>query len=320
VYILDLGVWFYLFLLVVLALALFIWSVVLWLVIVMTLVCTVVVGFCMVCAEGGGHAGGDCGACDCFGGGCGECCGICAQGHAAGGGDPGIDMFYYGFYNGGYYPMPYSNCSGLESADCRTPCCCLAPLAWLFLWFPMMPENAHGGLSGRLMGTHQLTTPDQVYQGGNPLVDFLQMRWMRRYDLHDDQAWRKAVFDFIYSMAGETPADTSLDTPMPGTNSESHRLMATVDGQPEYVRVGRAIAIRVNRAFDEEDRCIESSFEDYVANTCWICQEGNAEWDMWMSCHHLFCKKCSEQMLRRNMPCPLCRMGSTIVKRGLAAP
>ena len=27
-------------------------------------------------------------------------------------------------------------------------------------------------------------------------------------------------------------------------------------------------------------------------------QDGNAEWDLWLSCGHMFCKRCSETMLR----------------------
>ena len=88
-------------------------------------------------------------------------------------------------------------------------------------------------------------------------------------------------------------------------------------------------------------RCVESSFEDYLQllackdvfsfscflqqlqsmisllrNVCWICREESEEWDMWLSCHHIFCARCSSQMLLRRMPCPLCRVASTTVLRG----
>jgi hypothetical protein len=53
-----------------------------------------------------------------------------------------------------------------------------------------------------------------------------------------------------------------------------------------------------------------------LRNTCWICREESDEWDLWVSCHHLFCSRCSSQMLIRRMPCPLCRVASTTVLRG----
>ena len=71
-------------------------------------------------------------------------------------------------------------------------------------------------------------------------------------------------------------------------------------------------------------------------------QKSNDEWDLWLTCRHMFCKNCSTEMLRlvgssrpascacsvlsnecgvgalarRRMPCPLCRRASTVVQRG----
>merc|ERR1719329_1151408 len=59
------------------------------------------------------------------------------------------------------------------------------------------------------------------------------------------------------------------------------------------------------------------NFEDYERNCCWICQDASSEWDMWNSCRHVFCKKCSSEMMRRRMPCPLCRVRSDqFLRRG----
>ena len=59
---------------------------------------------------------------------------------------------------------------------------------------------------------------------------------------------------------------------------------------------------------------------EYSSNECWICCSSSANWDMWVSCRHAFCSSCSEEMMRRVMPCPLCRTISTVVVRKSAAP
>lgn len=92
-------------------------------------------------------------------------------------------------------------------------------------------------------------------------------------------------------------------------------------GMEKVIRIGSAQASVISRPFDEEDdRCFPSSFEDYAQNKCWICQEPRSQWDLWLSCRHLFCRDCSTQMLRRGMPCPLCRVVSSSVLRGTAYP
>ncbi|CAJ1437100.1 unnamed protein product, partial [Effrenium voratum] len=77
-------------------------------------------------------------------------------------------------------------------------------------------------------------------------------------------------------------------------------------------------AILINRPFDKVgDSCVESSYNDYAKNQCWICQDDTrTEFDLWLGCHHIFCSKCSTEMLKRHMPCPLCRVASTSVLRG----
>merc|ERR1712187_743164 len=65
-----------------------------------------------------------------------------------------------------------------------------------------------------------------------------------------------------------------------------------------------------------EDNLISSSIEDYQNNVCAICQHDNEKWDLWQSCHHLFCQDCSSEMLSRGMNCPLCRRSSATLLRG----
>jgi len=73
----------------------------------------------------------------------------------------------------------------------------------------------------------------------------------------------------------------------------------------------------IHDVFEREvHQCVKSSFKDYERNVCWICMESAEEWDLWLSCRHLFCKTCSSEMLRRCMPCPLCRVASPTVLRG----
>ena len=43
-------------------------------------------------------------------------------------------------------------------------------------------------------------------------------------------------------------------------------------------------------------------------NECWICCESVQSWHVWKPCNHVYCSKCSEQMLEKKMPCPLCRV------------
>jgi hypothetical protein len=57
------------------------------------------------------------------------------------------------------------------------------------------------------------------------------------------------------------------------------------------------------------------NIDDYKKDQCWICQSGSAKWDLWRSCQHIFCVTCSEEMMMRQMPCPLCRTKSNRVLR-----
>lgn len=223
-------------------------------------------------------------------------------------------------YWSGTYPYDpfwgYGGYGHVETSSGESGCCsacfrCICfPIAWLFYVFPVMPENAWGGLVGRIMGTHVQTTQG-IYTGGNSFVEFMRMGWRRTHDLHDlsdyrNADWRTEVFEFLQPQQNR-PHDGG-----PAGHADQAPLL-----QGDTIRVGRARAFKISRSFRlEEDRCFRSSFEDYEKNECWICASGNEEWDLWVGCKHLFCKDCSTNMLVRNMPCPLCRVASNVVQRG----
>merc|ERR1719335_378249 len=98
------------------------------------------------------------------------------------------------------------------------------------------------------------------------------------------------------------------------TSSENVQMAG--GGTRRVTIISAARAVHVDRQFGPEDNCPESSFQDYMDNKCWICCSERDEWDLWMSCRHLFCKECSTEMLHRQMPCPLCRVSSSTVLRG----
>ncbi|CAE7232594.1 hypothetical protein AK812_SmicGene20025 [Symbiodinium microadriaticum] len=323
IYILSLGVWFQVALTVVYLLAFFVWSVLLWAMVMIMLVVAAIAGLCVLCGcAGGGEGSVDCcdaGCCDFSScGSCGpaDCC--CCFGDGAIGASPTDGLMYWS----GPYPGPYDG----GSCDCCYPvsstqhgrgsCCFIfaAPFAWLVRRFPRMPDNAWGGLLGRWLGTHRQTSPEQLYQGGSRIIDFFSLQWMRREgDLHHDTNWRNQVAEFVLNQ--NQAVTRYADTDHSGDGSELEHAPLTRGRRPQYV--GLATCIHLNGHFHpERDGCVPSSWEDYEKNVCWICQDGNAEWDLWLSCGHMFCKRCSETMLRRRMPCPLCRRASTVVQRG----
>lgn len=323
VYVLDLGIWFYMFMSLVLIIVLFIWSIALWIAIFIVLAATAIAGMCAAMGDAG--SSGDCCTIDCCnpgdtGAGL-DCCCFCPHSPA----DP-IAFNSDAFYISGAYPSEPCYCGGSSEMDRCSFCCCLQPLAWLIFVFPAMPENAWGGFFGYFcFGTHILTPTERLYQGGNYLIEFFGMSWRRRNDLHSNEAWRALVRDFLL---GESPiADENsllarqhtLGRRFSGGNYHEVEQHLSDGSEQEIVTIGRARAIKINRSFDESDGCVPSSFEDYLDNKCWICMSSNVEWDLWLSCHHLFCSACSTVMLQRSMPCPLCRVSSSVVKRGHAA-
>lgn len=315
VYILDVGVWCYLFIITVYLVALCIWSVVLWAIVFVMLVAMAVAGLCLACSEGG-CAGLDCCACDvaaCSS--CGDCAPFALHGGIAAGSSPGDAVYFSGEfpYDPWWGYSGYGNLGVTSHDDCcccsKDTCFCCKPFAWLAFVFPVVPENAWGGALGLLMGTHHLTPTCWLYQGGNCFVEFLRMGWRRNTDLHSSNSWRGTVHNFL---AG---GDRQVQPELRRTFTQNQRN----EEHQNVVFIGRARAVKVHRVFSRTaDDCVTSSYDDYQGNTCWICQQSNPDWDLWLSCRHLFCKECSTQMLQRRMPCPLCRVASSTVLRGYA--
>jgi len=165
-----------------------------------------------------------------------------------------------------------------------------------------------------------------VYLRGSQIIEFLAMRWRRTVDLHGDGEWRRQVHKFLMKGVDETPRaqlsyhrSQTVQTRFSEINrEEKDRLMLGQNSERSEVNNRTATrVICIDRPFNKDtDNCFESSYEDYKKNTCWICTTGCDEWEMWISCKHLFCKRCSTEMLQRRMPCPLCRVSSSTVLRG----
>merc|ERR1712224_238401 len=87
---------------------------------------------------------------------------------------------------------------------------------------------------------------------------------------------------------------------------------------PSFVdlRGSTVTILRKENAFDlVKDSCVENTFNDYLQRTCWICcREDVQSYDKYV-CGHIFCSDCSDQMLSRSMPCPLCRRYTSTVIR-----
>merc|ERR1712137_9984 len=81
-------------------------------------------------------------------------------------------------------------------------------------------------------------------------------------------------------------------------------------------KIGGVTICSTRHHFSSSDNCVEQSLSDYENRFCWICMSAGCEsWDLWLLCGHLFCSQCSEEMIVRKMPCPLCRKVSPTVKR-----
>jgi len=315
IYVLDVGIWCYLFLSTLLVVVMFIWTVVLWVVVILTLIVVLIAGLFM----GGGEVSGcdiNCCAGDCCVGG--DCGGLVLASHTHG----TVGDIYWA----GLVPNTPWYHGGGDDCCCSAGCCrsCCAPLAFLVWVFPVLPENAWGGIYGYFfIGTHHMTPEDRLYtstDGGNQLIEFLRMGWLRPRDNHSEDAWRTQVYNFLQDNGNATAQATGPRTSPTLAPAELPSLEAQRTFEDGHrLHIGPAHAVMSRRSFSlQEDRCVDSSFDDYKENRCWICQEQPScdNWDLWLSCRHLYCSKCSTKMLQRRMPCPLCRVASSVVLRG----
>merc|ERR1712008_191212 len=162
-----------------------------------------------------------------------------------------------------------------------------------------------------MMGTHHFTREECRYRGGNCLIDRFSFRTTA--DLHSDQGWRQRVHQFVFS--NPEPQQMQMTTVMDQRGQQPAR-------RPNLIRHGGTnVAINSRDPWGpftvEHDRCQPSTFEDYCTGTCWLCREDSRDrFHMWVQCGHIFCSVCSEAMMDRRMPCPLCRKVSTIIVQG----
>lgn len=165
-----------------------------------------------------------------------------------------------------------------------------------------------GGWIGRMMGTHHFTREERRYQGGNCLIDWFSFR--ATADLHSNQDWRQRVHRFVFS----DPAPRQMQMT---TEVDHHRQQPA--RRPNLISHGGTnVAISRRDPWGpftvDRDRCQPSTFEDYCTGKCWLCQEDSRErYHMWVQCGHIFCSDCSDAMMQRSMPCPLCRKVSTMI-------
>lgn len=185
----------------------------------------------------------------------------------------------------------------------RPPTFCGPAFAFLFSLLPIMPENMWGGLVGAALGTHPLCN---TYTGNSWFAEMLRMGWRRPVDLSamtrdelggwDIRVWHDIVRGIVVDASAANDAASTSHHAF-GLNSRSRAFNVVEKDGP----------------FSEEDRIF--NWEEYSNNECWICCCSYPNWDLWVSCRHSFCSKCSEEMMQRVMPCPLCRTMSTVVVR-----
>lgn len=304
-YFLDVGLWYYSFTIVFYGVFLLSWCILLWILILLSALIAMVLVLASACDGGGGDGGAcDCKDCDCN---CdaGNCCIDCFTAPTASGGDGFSDLMFYTFSG---QPDPVAGCC---DSSCGTNIC--HPVAWLLRLFPQHPPNMWGGLIGRFLGTHPRCSVR--YTGGKWWVDKFNFgdRRDQREDLRDE-GWRERVFNFITQDSGDGSADVPVQHAMSarvGTSRPSVQSRSRTDAG--------GLVVEVNEPFDMTRHFIvQSSFDDYSKNTCWICDPAvpDGQWDLWIQCGHMFCAGCSSEMLKRKMPCPLCRSQTISIKRG----
>lgn len=183
---------------------------------------------------------------------------------------------------------------------------------------PLAPENAWGGIVGMLLGTHPLRNS---YTGGSRLAEALRMGWRRPTDLstlspQGSQGWSAEAWR---SFVRSAMADVSRASGAGGDVGASF-LSDGAPWLPSRSRMPRPeirVVDQTSECFTPEDRLY--NWDQYASNECWICYESSGSWDLWVSCRHAYCTACSEQMVNRLMPCPLCRTFSTVLLRRQAA-
>eukprot|EP00928_Gymnodinium_smaydae_P040051 TRINITY_DN27228_c0_g1_i2.p1 TRINITY_DN27228_c0_g1~~TRINITY_DN27228_c0_g1_i2.p1 ORF type:complete len:557 (-),score=48.96 TRINITY_DN27228_c0_g1_i2:422-2059(-) len=210
-------------------------------------------------------------------------------------------------------------CGNAGMCSCLPRCWFCRPLAWVLVRFPTMPANFWGGLLGYCLGTHQYSRrpyTSQHHPIANRFIDLLSLR-SSSDDLHDNAGWRERVRAFVFdrdldALAASPPQQETMEGASEGVEEP--------DIQQPLLAMRESFGVLVQdmeRPFDRRiDNCQVSTFNDYANGVCWLCMEDSSPtWDKWILCGHMFCTVCSEAMLERSMPCPLCRTASFQVVR-----
>lgn len=211
-------------------------------------------------------------------------------------------FLYSPYYYGGASTECDCFCCGCcdRSTSCGRGCTsllvCLPCFRWLVAVAPSLPDNMLGGALGVLLGTHPLRNRHDPH---SPLVRLLSRPCWSISNRSD--RWRRVVFEWLHERdAADAVGAGGVEV-----------LEARDEGGA--LKYGGVAVVREEGCFTTSDRIF--NFDDYGNNECWICQQSAAHWDLWGSCSHAFCERCSGEMLRRQMPCPLCRVHSTLVVR-----
>lgn len=303
----EMCLWYHFLIVYFWATCLWVWCVAVWLMVIVILVVAAIVA-CVIGALGMGGSGGgnDCRCCE---NGC-DCkccdqvdCDVCCPTPFGGGSSFSSDLIFYTV--GGND----RNCSchpGNTNCCCFTHCC--HPLAYVITLLPRFPQNLLGGAIGRLcLGTH--ASLGGTRNNAGPLSGLrwlLSLPWWQR-DLHSDEGWRRRVRVYLSqadARSGEAPNQFRMDAPQ----------APRVPLLPHQCGTVRGIPVRSSPPFKLEQGCVPSTFADYEARVCWICAESRGVFDMY-TCGHIFCSTCSDTMLQRRMPCPLCRKAPLSVLR-----
>jgi hypothetical protein len=289
-YWLTVGAWWYGFLTLIGATLFFIWCVIIWILAIIACIAAI----CTSCKDNNNSNNDNC--CDC----CNDSdCSVCCT-----------DNYGYVRYHNNVNIIYIGGPSPNNCCDCD--CCSkiFSPLGWMIKSYPTFPQNLHGGVVGYLMGTHCTQSKDRALRC-TTIANFMSLRWMHSTDLRNNDRWRNTVRQHVrndrqnpISQHIHRPSNKLL--PHPPVNMDQSLLVAS-----RSIR-GSTVVETINNDIPSEVKIWNR--DHYCKNECWICNESSSTWHLWKHCNHAYCDSCSNEMLDRKMPCPLCRQIPDIVR------